>query len=107
MLACTPCIGTLNASRPTYATGWPASGGAVHFGSAAAGGTIRPSFCCARNRSPAPSVQRSTVDAETRTPAKRRSRSSAASTKGNSVPAKQTSGSSPGLISSVNPSASS
>ena len=71
------------------------------------GSTIRPSFCCARNRSPSPSVQRSTVEADSRTPANRCSTSSAASANGSSVPARQTSGISPGLISSTSPSASS
>jgi hypothetical protein len=31
LLASTPCIGTLNASKRTYAAGWPFSHGAVHF----------------------------------------------------------------------------
>jgi len=68
---------------------------------------MRPSFCWARKRSPLASVARSTVEADITTPVKRRSTSSAASANGASVPARQTSGISPGLISSTRPSTSS
>ncbi len=102
-----PCIGTPNASRPTYAAGWPASRPAVQCGSGCVGSTIRPDFCRARKRSPSPSVSRSTVEADSRTPANRRSRSWAASANGSNVPAKQTKGSNPGLISPTSPSTSS
>ena len=54
-----------------------------------------------------PSLQFGTVEADKRTPAKRFSTSSAASTNGSKVPAKHTSGMSPGLISSTSPKASS
>lgn len=78
---------------------------AVQPGSFAIGSTMRPSRSRTRNCSPSASVQRSTAEAESRTPVSRRTMSSAPPANGAKVPAKHTNGRNPGLNSSRRPSA--